>query len=187
MNRLRILTNLSWTCFRRNINIGMTWKKVGRYLFWNVLHFLSIYLEIKNSHLNTSFGVIKRDDRISLVNNLSIYPLIAMPSIGTYVWIQQCIVMGAKGAGNPVGFMGSLSVSHIASIFQPGCRGCKKEKVIQNDNTSNYISTTHAIHTAAVRLLKKRRYKITSNTYWRIRKSSDYIFKRGNKKPVFDK
>ena len=31
--------------------------------------------------------------------------------------MQQYIIMGAKGAGNPVGFMGSLSVSHLASIY----------------------------------------------------------------------
>ena len=31
--------------------------------------------------------------------------------------MQQYIIMGAKGAGNPVGLMGSLSVSHLASIY----------------------------------------------------------------------
>ena len=35
--------------------------------------------------------------------------------------------MGAKGAGNPVGFMGSLSLSHITSIFQQGCKGCNRK------------------------------------------------------------
>ena len=35
--------------------------------------------------------------------------------------------MGAKGAGNPVGFMGSLSVSHIASIFQQGVKGATEK------------------------------------------------------------
>ena len=31
--------------------------------------------------------------------------------------MQQYIIMGAKGAGNPAGFMGSLSDSHLASIY----------------------------------------------------------------------
>ena len=72
--------------------------------------------------------------------------------------------MGAKGAGNPVGFMGSLSVTHTAIIFQLGCKGCSRKKVTQNDITGYYVSTTHAVHDfnqckllhiAASRLLEK--------------------------------
>ena len=41
--------------------------------------------------------------------------------------------MGAKGAVNPVGFMGSLSVSHLASIYSNrGAKGAT-EKISQND------------------------------------------------------
>ena len=54
-----------------------------------------------------------------------------------------------KGAGNPVGFMGYLSVTHKASIFHRGAKGAtekKRNKETQNDIASNYVSTTHAVH-----------------------------------------
>ena len=47
--------------------------------------------------------------------------------------MQQYIIMGAKGAGNPVGFMGSLSVSHLASIFLTGVQRVQQKKNSQND------------------------------------------------------
>ena len=47
---------------------------------------------------------------------------------------------GSKGAGNPVGLMGSLSVSHIASIFQQGCKGCNRKTKKSNTKWQyNYL------------------------------------------------
>ena len=48
--------------------------------------------------------------------------------------MQQYIIMGAKGAGNHVGFMGSLSVSHLASIsILTGVQRVQQKKISQND------------------------------------------------------
>ena len=47
---------------------------------------------------------------------------------------------GSKGAGNPVGLMGSLSVSHIASIFNRGAKGATERRKKSNTKWQyNYL------------------------------------------------
>ena len=45
----------------------------------------------------------------------------------TYSYILQWLayIMGAKGAGNPIGFLGSLSDTFKPHLSQQGCRGCE--------------------------------------------------------------
>ena len=45
--------------------------------------------------------------------------------------MQQYIIMGAKGAGNPVEFMGSLSVSHLSKYiyFNRGAKGATEKNI----------------------------------------------------------
>ena len=53
--------------------------------------------------------------------------------------MQQYITMGAKGAGNPVGFMGSFSVSHLASIYiLTGVQRVQQKKISQNNIKWHY-------------------------------------------------
>ena len=53
--------------------------------------------------------------------------------------MQQYIIMGAKGAGNPVGFMDSLSVSHLAGIYiLTGVQRVQQKKISKNDIKWHY-------------------------------------------------
>ena len=53
--------------------------------------------------------------------------------------MQQYIIMGANGAGNPVGFMGSLSVSQLANIYiLTGVQKVQQKKISQNDIKWHY-------------------------------------------------
>ena len=46
--------------------------------------------------------------------------------------MQQYIIMGAKGARNPVRFMGSLTVPHLASIYiLTGVQRVQQEKYLK--------------------------------------------------------
>ena len=51
--------------------------------------------------------------------------------------------MGAKGARNPVGFMGSLSSAHRIVFLQQRCKGCNRGNIVKKAIIAAYTSDSY--------------------------------------------